>query len=51
MTDSGDGFDYQHLESQADEAAFGRGILLLKELCRDVSFDNDGRTTQVVMNV
>lgn len=51
VTDSGDGFDYQHLESQADEAAFGRGILLLKELCRDVSFDNDGRTTQVVMSV
>jgi len=51
VTDTGDGFDFSHLENQQDEAAFGRGILLLRELCRSVSFLNDGRTTRVVMGV
>lgn len=47
VTDTGKGFDYAKLELPAN-ALYGRGISLLKELCEEVSYSDQGRTAQVV---
>lgn len=49
--DSGDGFDTTKLLGRDDENSFGRGILLLEDICETVSFADGGRNAIVTMKV
>lgn len=53
ITDSGDGFDFQSfLTADVAEGVaannFGRGIVLLRQLCKSIDYDNGGRTVRAV---
>jgi CheY-like chemotaxis protein/anti-sigma regulatory factor (Ser/Thr protein kinase) len=45
ITDSGNGFDYQQGACSSDEP-FGRGLLLVSSLCKELRFENNGSTVQ-----
>jgi hypothetical protein len=47
VNDSGNGFDYQQVSSSID-APFGRGLLLVSSLCKDLQFENNGSTVEAV---
>ncbi|MFL0809631.1 MAG: fused response regulator/phosphatase [Agarilytica sp.] len=50
ITDSGKGFDYRNMMKKLEENAdpFGRGIPLLKHLCSELDYTNEGKTVRVV---
>lgn len=51
VEDQGDGFDYQNLEDPTApenlEKIGGRGIFLMKHLCDEVSFHDDGKKVEL----
>lgn len=55
IVDEGPGFDYENLpDPTAPENIAkpgGRGIFLMKHLCDDVSFSDEGRSVELVFNV
>ncbi|MEP4892014.1 MAG: SpoIIE family protein phosphatase [Aliiglaciecola sp.] len=51
LTDSGDGFDYQSLQSQQESDTYGRGISLIKTLCQSVQYFNHGRSVLAKIKV
>jgi DNA-binding response OmpR family regulator len=50
LKDSGDGFIEVDNKSSADDS-FGRGIPLIKELCKSVKFIGNGNTVDVVLKI
>ena len=46
ITDSGQGFNYQkkHTPLTKNKQSYGRGIELVKNLCQNIDFQDDGRT-------
>ena len=51
VLDSGDGFAYEKLASGNDDNGFGRGISIIKQLCSSVSFGENGRQIEVVLDL
>jgi len=55
ITDEGNGFDYNDLPDPTApeniENLGGRGIFLMKQLCDELDFDNEGRTTNLSFNL
>ena len=51
VEDSGDGFEYENIPDDDINNAFGRGIMLLRELCQTVWHENGGRKTCVTMTL
>ncbi len=51
IQDQGEGFDYQHLPDPTSPENLskpgGRGIFLMKHLCDEVTFKEDGRTVEL----
>jgi CheY-like chemotaxis protein len=47
VNDSGNGFDYQQVSSASD-APFGRGLLLVSSLCKDLKFEDNGSTVETI---
>jgi serine/threonine-protein kinase RsbW len=51
IQDQGEGFDYQHLPDPTSPENLskpgGRGIFLMKHLCDEVSFKDEGRTVEL----
>ena len=48
ITDSGDGFDADALVNNLDKTnTYGRGIRLVKDLCQEIQFADQGRTVAV----
>lgn len=46
ITDSGDGFDYQHIQKElnSNDESHGRGLHLLNSLCSELTYSNQGKT-------
>lgn len=51
VEDSGNGFEFDNVPSDDIDHAYGRGIMLLRELCREVWHENGGRKTCVIMTL
>ncbi|MFA3790541.1 SpoIIE family protein phosphatase [Aliiglaciecola sp. SL4] len=51
LTDSGDGFDYQSLQSKQESDTYGRGISLIKTLCQSVQYFDNGRSVLAKIKV
>ena len=47
VKDTGDGFNYESLEEVDDTECYGRGIPLVKELCRDLQYSEGGTRVKV----
>ena len=47
VNDSGNGFDYQQVSSSSD-APFGRGLLLVSSLCKELKFEDNGSTVETI---
>ena len=47
MTDSGRGF-HRIQSSSSDELLYGRGLIIIKSFCEEVSFSEDGKTLDVI---
>ena len=47
VSDSGDGFDYEALESKDDDS-FGRGVNIIEHLCEDVEYSDGGSTVSAI---
>lgn len=49
VTDTGEGYDYNHLNDPTSpenlEKSGGRGVFLMKHLCDDIAFEDEGRRT------
>jgi two-component system, HptB-dependent secretion and biofilm response regulator len=53
ISDTGDGFDFEsYLKSRSSSdpgnLSFGRGIILLSQLCKSISYDDAGRTAHAI---
>lgn len=55
VEDEGPGFDYENLPDPTApenlESPGGRGIFLMRNLCDEVSFDNNGKKVRLIFNV
>ena len=55
VEDEGPGFDYENLPDPTApenlESPGGRGIFLMRNLCDEVNFDNQGKKVQLIFNV
>ncbi|WP_137167577.1 ATP-binding SpoIIE family protein phosphatase [Salinimonas lutimaris] len=51
MRDSGKGFDLDHVQQEADFVTFGRGLSLIFELSRSVTYTEGGTCAQVVLSL
>ena len=55
IKDEGDGFDPDSLPDPTDpenlEKPHGRGVFLMRNLADEVSFDDDGRTVELLFNI
>ena len=47
VTNSGKGFDYEHIEPATDDDSYGRGIPLIQSLCQGLEFSDKGRSVAV----
>ncbi len=48
ITDSGTGFDFEGVNDKDDSNAFGRGIDIIRTLCKSVEYSNGGRTVTAI---
>ena len=55
VEDEGPGFDYENLPDPTApenlESPGGRGIFLMRNLCDEVNFDNNGKKVRLIFNV
>ncbi|GAB2690494.1 ATP-binding SpoIIE family protein phosphatase [Aliiglaciecola aliphaticivorans] len=51
LSDSGDGFDYQRVQSNQESDTYGRGISLIKTLCQSVQYFDEGRSVLAKIKV
>ena len=52
VSDSGGGFDSTKFHSKDDaEQSYGRGLLLVKELCSAIDYSNHGSSVRVVLSI
>jgi serine/threonine-protein kinase RsbW len=55
VEDEGPGFDYENLPDPTApenlESPGGRGIFLMRNLCDEVNFDNEGKKVQLIFNI
>ncbi len=51
VSDSGPGFDVANLCKTKETDSFGRGILLVKELCQNVTYTDGGSTAKVSFTI
>ena len=55
VEDEGSGFDYENLPDPTApenlESPGGRGIFLMRNLCDEVNFDNNGKKVRLIFNV
>ena len=51
VSDSGEGFDYETLISDNNDASAGRGLMLLREIGESVRFEGKGNRTVVEMKI
>ena len=53
VSDSGEGFDYENTLAKIEEekTTFGRGVLLLKSLCTQLEYSNNGTSVKAVYEV
>ncbi|MBL4868347.1 MAG: fused response regulator/phosphatase [Pseudomonadales bacterium] len=47
VTNSGAGFDYEHIPPFSDNDSYGRGIPLVRSLCQGMEFSDQGRRVDV----
>ena len=48
VTDSGPGFDYEKKNQACEDDSFGRGIDIIRTVCRSFNYSNGGRTATAV---
>ncbi|GAA0853489.1 fused response regulator/phosphatase [Aliiglaciecola litoralis] len=51
VSDSGDGFDYEHIAVSNDNEAFGRGLPLIRELCSDLTYYEGGTVAKATFHL
>lgn len=55
VVDEGTGFDYTNLPDPTSpeniENTGGRGIFIMKQLCDDINFEDDGKTIELIFNL
>jgi len=55
ISDQGEGFNPEQLSNPLDETNIalegGRGVLIMKSLCDEVQYKNDGRTVEMTFNL
>ncbi len=55
ISDQGDGFDPEQINNPLDETNIelegGRGVLIMKSLCDEVQYKNEGRTVEMTFNI
>ncbi len=49
--DSGEGFDINNLRKSTDEDTFGRGLKLIKSICDEVKYSNNGSSVDICYRI
>ena len=51
VTDTGQGYEYSNSHDSDDQDNHGRGLMLTRQLCKQLVVSNGGRTTKIIYNL